>query len=289
METFAVNNDRTLFSKLAIEFETWILYILSQASISGVPKQLMEKFQLAFAAAAFRCRYPSCRNFSNGFATAALRRQHEASHFMRIYCPTTSCPWNRIGFKDGIALQNHKRNHHSKEITSLALAKVRLLSDDARVDSIRKQSRLRLEDDWPPTFSYDLRKDAASLAEKYLDKVSPNYVRQGEDWFAFFEPHNPRILDIEAVHKLSHQSVVTTVKFSFCGLYFATGCDRAVKLFDVTTGAQLKEWILDEVIDGDSYVRDLCFHPDSTKVISAGEDMSVSVRNCSLNKFCRQP
>jgi WD40 repeat protein len=282
-----VNNDRTLFSKLAVEFEAWILYILSQASISGVDKQLMEKFQMAFAVAAFRCRYPFCHNFSNGFATAELRREHEASHFIRIYCLTTSCPWNRIGFKDGIALRNHRRTHH-KEIESLASAKGRLLSDDAHLDSIREQNRSRLEDLRPPIFSYDRNKNAASLAERYLDKVSPIYVRQGEDWFAFFEPRHPRILDIEAVHTLPHYSMVTTAKFSFCGLYFATASEARITLFNVTTAAKLKDWIIDKVHNGDNHIRDICFHPDSTKVISAGQGKSVCVRDRSLNKIYRQ-
>lgn len=284
METFVLDSDRTLFSELAVEFENWIVTILSQTSIPGIPPEMMAKFQLGYADSAFRCRFPFCDSSSYGFATAALRRQHESSHLTLIYCSATSCPWSRIGFKDQNALRNHVRVHHSKDMQRLAPAKARILSPIA-ADSIRKKNRSELADEWPPVFSYVRKEGAGSLAEKYLDKVSPKYVRQGEDWFAFFEPHQPRLLDIEMAHTLPHSSVVSCVGFSLCGSYIATGSNRLISLYRVTNGIKMSDCHVDIGSSDikECYVRDLCFHPDSSKVIGVCEDKNVRVRQCSSN------
>lgn len=281
METFAIETDCTLFSILALDFEGWILYVLSQAKIPGVPWDVMEKFHRGYAASAFRCRYPFCRTSSNGFATAALRRQHEGSHFTRIYCSTTSCPWHRIGFKDQNSLRNHIRCHHSKDTRRLAPANARLLPPTPSMEFIRKQNRLQLEDDWPPVFSYNRKEDAKSFAEKYLDKVSPKYVRQGKDWFAFFEPHQPRILDIEAVHTLPQSSHLQCICLSLCGLYLAIGSNQMITLYNVATGTKIREWQIDHD-DEYHYVVDILFHPESTRIVSTSTNSIVQVCPYSL-------
>lgn len=278
MEIFAIKHDRTLFSKLAAEFESCILLILSQASISGIHGHILEKFQIGYSPSAFRCRYPYCRTSSNGFASAALRRQHEASHSRRIYCTMTSCPWNRIGLQDQSALRNHIRTHHSKEIKSLATAKIRHLSDDTDVNAIQNQNRSRFGDDWPPVFSYK-----ADLAEGYLDKISPNYVRQEEGWFAFFEPHRPGVLDIELLNTLPHPSAVVSAQFSPCGTYFATGCNRTVTVFNVATDAKIQECLLDGDDWGGIPIIKLSFHPDSNRFVCCG-GTSSSVYVCDSSE-----
>jgi len=288
MEIFALKNDRTLLSKLAVDFESWILYLLSQNSISGVPEERMTKFQMEFASSAFRCRYPFCRTSSVGFATAAHRRQHEASHLLRIYCDTTSCPWSRIGFKDRTALRNHVRVNHTKDSRLLAPAKIRLWSANASIESTRKQKRSQLRDDWPPVFSYERKQGAKSLADEYLDKVSPKYVRQGPDWFVFFEPHNSRVLDVELVHTLPHPDIVCSARFSACGLYVATCTVGDVKVFNVATGAEVQVFSVDRSSPSENiHMLDVCFHPDSTKVIGVGDDNIVRVCRRPLYCLCR--
>ncbi|PVI02268.1 WD40 repeat-like protein [Periconia macrospinosa] len=196
----------------------------------------------------------------------------------------TSCPWNRIGFNDEIALRHHTRIHHSKDNPRLAPAKARLLSPAASVDLIRRQDRSNLKDSRLPTFSYKREKGRRTLAEDYLDRVSPNHVRQGGDWFAFFEPHQPRVLDIELVHTLPHERVVFSVSFSSCGLYLATGSYRAVSLYDVATGTTIQKCTYDDTRPDLQYVRAVRFHPDSTKIISGGEDGAVRVWDFSARQ-----
>jgi glucose repression regulatory protein TUP1 len=143
---------------------------------------------------------------------------------------------------------------------------------------MRKQKRSQLSDDWPPVFSYEMKKDAEGLADKYLDKVSPNYVRQGPDWFVFFEPHNLRVLDVELVHTLPHSSVVASAKFSACGMYVATSSNRGITVFNASAGAEMQFCSVSGLNpDEDMYILDATFHPDSTRVIGVGEDKIVRV------------
>lgn len=275
MEAFVTKHDPTRFSRLAIDFESWILDLLSQTSVKGIPDRVLVKFQAAFEGSAYPCRYSSCLTLPNSFATPSLRAQHETTHFLRLYCEKTSCPWNRIGFKAHKALKIHVQEHHSQNTRLTALAGTKLTSEDTSSDSVRKQTRTRLEEDWSPVFSYERRKNYESLAQSYLDKVSPNHVRQGRDWFAFFEPHQPRTLDIEVLHTLPHDYRVMNVKFSPCGKYIATHCMLEVFIFAVETGLKTAH-----LVAYDSVIWDICYRPIINSVFGVDENGCVLVLTC---------
>jgi len=73
-----------------------------------------------------------------------------------------------------------------------------------------------------------------------IHSISPEHKREGVDWFALFNHKVKRVLDVNLVHTLMHESVVCCVRFSADGKYLATGCNRTAQIYDAKTGA--KTW-----------------------------------------------
>ena len=104
--------------------------------------------------------------------------------------------------------------------------------------------------------------------------------REGEDWFAVFNPNVQRVLDVELVHNLQHESVVCCVRFSHDGRFVATGCNRAAQIYDVQTGRQVTCLQDDSVEkDGDLYIRSVCFSPDGRYLATGAEDKLIRVNH----------
>ena len=125
IESFAISNDRTLFSRLAYTYESAVVYLLAQQDVQGIAPATLRAFQASYASTAFRCRFPHCERLSSGFATAQLRLEHETVHVQRVYCQTVSCQYNRIGFGKRTALNAHTRRYHGQTNVLLIPAKVR--------------------------------------------------------------------------------------------------------------------------------------------------------------------
>lgn len=121
------------------------------------------------------------------------------------------------------------------------------------------------------------------LADLDPDQLRPDQKREGVDWFAVFNPRIRRVLDVDLVHNLTHESVVCCVRFSFDGRYVATGCNRSAQIFDVSTG-QLVTKLQDESVDkdGDLYIRSVCFSPDGKYLATGAEDKQIRV-SCLLH------
>ncbi|KZF21277.1 WD40 repeat-like protein [Xylona heveae TC161] len=117
-----------------------------------------------------------------------------------------------------------------------------------------------------------------TLADLDIDRLPPSQKREGTDWFAVFNPRIPRVLDVDLVHTLSHESVVCCVRFSHDGKYVATGCNRSAQIFDVTTG-KLVSHLQDDSVDkdGDLYIRSVCFSPDGRYLATGAEDRQIRV------------
>jgi hypothetical protein len=124
-----MNNDRTLFSRLAHTYESAVVHLLTQHEVPGITPAVLRAFQESYASTAFRCRFPHCERLSLGFPTAELRLEHETIHVQRLYCQIASCQYNRIGFGKRSALNAHTRKHHGKSNVLLIPAKVRCTLD----------------------------------------------------------------------------------------------------------------------------------------------------------------
>lgn len=117
-----------------------------------------------------------------------------------------------------------------------------------------------------------------NLADLDPERIPASQKKEGADWFALFNPRVPRLLDVDLVHTLEHNSVVCCVRFSQDGKYVATGCNRSAQIFDVKTGTKVSH-LQDETVDrdGDLYIRSVCFSPDGRYLATGAEDKQIRV------------
>lgn len=123
-----------------------------------------------------------------------------------------------------------------------------------------------------------------NLADLDPERIPASQKKEGADWFALFNPRVPRLLDVDLVHTLEHNSVVCCVRFSQDGKYVATGCNRSAQIFDVKTGTKVSH-LQDETVDrdGDLYIRSVCFSPDGRYLATGAEDKQIRVSLMSLS------
>lgn len=118
-----------------------------------------------------------------------------------------------------------------------------------------------------------------ALGDLEVDAVAPHNKKTGSDWYAIFNPGVQRVLDVDLVHSLNHESVVCCVRFSHDGKYVATGCNRSAQIFDVQTGE--KVCILEDHnaqdMSADLYIRSVCFSPDGRFLATGAEDKLIRV------------
>ncbi|MCJ1406424.1 general transcription repressor [Ptychographa xylographoides] len=130
----------------------------------------------------------------------------------------------------------------------------------------------------PPPQQAQIRDVGNVLADLDPSLLAPHQKREGDDWFAVFNPRVPRVLDVGLVHTLTHESVVCCVRFSQDGRYVATGCNRSAQIYEVSTGRQV-QCLQDETVDkdGDLYIRSVCFSPDGKYLATGAEDKQIRV------------
>lgn len=118
----------------------------------------------------------------------------------------------------------------------------------------------------------------STLADMDPDNVPANMKVEGSDWFALFNPKAPRLLKVDLLHTLDQNSVVCCVKFSADGRYLAAGCNRATYIYDVATSQRVAV-LQDESIkiEGDLYIRSVCFSPDGNYLATGAEDMQIRI------------
>jgi len=117
-----------------------------------------------------------------------------------------------------------------------------------------------------------------NLSELDPDRL-PNHIKKvRDDWWVIFNQAVPRVLDVELVHTLQHESVVCCVRFSHDGKYVATGCNRSAQIYDVATGEKVCV-LQDDSIEnnGDLYIRSVCFSPDGKYLATGAEDKLIRV------------
>ncbi|KAF2819128.1 WD40 repeat-like protein [Ophiobolus disseminans] len=127
------------------------------------------------------------------------------------------------------------------------------------------------------------------LADLDIEQLPENLKKEGSDWFAVFNPRTRRVLDVDLIHNLPHQSVVCCVRFSLDGRYVATGCNRSAQIFDVETGnpvAHLQDGSLPE--DGDLYIRSVCFSPNGAYLATGAEDKVIRVWDIASRQIKHQ-
>ena len=111
--------------------------------------------------------------------------------------------------------------------------------------------------------------------------------KQLDDWNVVHNPNATSKMHIELSHTLEHDSVVCCVRFSSDGRYIATGCNKTAVLYDAVTGKRMalfqnesvldSEVAVDSLSSGDSYVRSVCFSPDSKYLVAGAEDKTIKL------------
>jgi general transcriptional corepressor TUP1 len=118
-----------------------------------------------------------------------------------------------------------------------------------------------------------------NLGDLDLDTLGPHNKKIGSDWHAVFNPNVQRVLDVDMIHSLNHESVVCCVRFSHDGKYVATGCNRSAQIFEVATGE--KVCVLEDhnatELSADLYIRSVCFSPDGRYLATGAEDKLIRV------------
>ncbi|KAL8366864.1 hypothetical protein RB595_005026 [Gaeumannomyces hyphopodioides] len=114
-----------------------------------------------------------------------------------------------------------------------------------------------------------------SLGDLDVERLPAHYKKPRDDWFVIFNPNVPRILDVDLLHTLQHESVVSCVRFSADGKYVATGCKRSAQIFDAATGEKI--CVLQDENIGDLYIRSVCFSPDGKYLATGAEDKLIRV------------
>ncbi|CEH14733.1 WD40 repeat-containing protein [Ceraceosorus bombacis] len=124
----------------------------------------------------------------------------------------------------------------------------------------------------------------ANLSEMDPDEIPKDLKKEGSDWMAIFNPKVKRMLDVNLVHTLMHESVVCCVRFSPDGKYLATGCNRSAQIYDTKTGA--KTCVLTEQTNkrGDLYIRSVCFSPDGQFLATGAEDRQIRIWDIAKKK-----
>jgi len=137
-----------------------------------------------------------------------------------------------------------------------------------------------------PSYNSHIANVGNALAELDLERLPEHQKKVEADWFAIFNPQVPRVLDVDLLHTLQHESVVCCVRFSHDGKYVATGCNRAAQIFDVVTGQKvcvLQDDTAEQV--GDLYIRSVCFSPDGKYLATGAEDKLIRVWDIQSNKI----
>jgi glucose repression regulatory protein TUP1 len=182
-----------------------------------------------------------------------------------------SCDLSVRGFNTKAALKSHTRLYHSKATDEPAPIIRRKKAMQLKKAALEKEATLEKE---------DFEAAGNALAELDLERLPGHLKHVGSDWFAIFNPAVPRVLDVDLVHALEHQSVVCCVTFSYDGQYIATGCNRVAQIFDVVTGQKIVI-LEDESVNTpySLYIRSVCFSPDARYLATGGDDKLIRVSN----------
>ncbi|KAG1730837.1 WD40-repeat-containing domain protein [Suillus paluster] len=106
--------------------------------------------------------------------------------------------------------------------------------------------------------------------------VPADFVKEGGDWLAIFNPRVPRQMNVQLAARYVHDGVVCSVKFSLDGTLLAVGTEGAVVLYNLSLGEKLTF-----ALDGDpgkpNHARTVCISPDGNFLVAGSEDKLIRV------------
>lgn len=266
-DILAVDLDTTLFSLANANYQVVVQFLLQATTSTGLTEANLIAFKTQFGGTAFVCPVKGC---VKGFPSETGLNDHKAQrHKRRLRCYQGKCIHNDVGFANTGSLHQHVRKVHKKETPRIPTA----------------LKRKNVEDYEPPVPCHSYTVDGhpsnalTPLADLDLERLSLEHKRAVDDWFVVFNPHVPRLVDLDLVHTLAHDSVACCVSFSKDGKYVATGCNRFAHIWDFVTGDKIVVLgFEDDGYGGDMYIRSVSFSPDGKYLATGSEDKLVRVR-----------
>ncbi|KAG2341660.1 WD40 repeat-like protein [Suillus weaverae] len=116
------------------------------------------------------------------------------------------------------------------------------------------------------------------MAKELLDSttVPVDFVKEGGDWLAIFNPRVPRQMDVQLAARYVHDGVVCSVKFSLDGTLLAVGTEGAVVLYNLSLGEKFT-FTLERNIGKPNHARAVCISPDGHFLVAGSEDELIRV------------
>eukprot|EP00300_Choanocystis_sp_HF-7_P009571 c16505_g1_i1.p1 GENE.c16505_g1_i1~~c16505_g1_i1.p1 ORF type:complete len:528 (+),score=114.87 c16505_g1_i1:51-1634(+) len=114
-------------------------------------------------------------------------------------------------------------------------------------------------------------------------------TEEEQDWVV--SPHTD---GIRLQHSLPHESVVCCVRFSDNGKFLATGSNKVAQVFEVKSGRVVGGFNTEasrgrdeeaQAPTSESYVRSVCFSPDSTRLAAGAEDKTIRIWDIASQKL----
>jgi glucose repression regulatory protein TUP1 len=108
--------------------------------------------------------------------------------------------------------------------------------------------------------------------------VPVDFVKEGGDWLAIFNPRVPRQMDVQLVARYLHEGVVCSVKFSLDGTLLAVGMEGAVVLYNLNLGEKFT-FTLERNTRKPNHARAVCISSDGHFLVAGSEDHLIRVWN----------
>jgi len=239
------------------------------AATTGSAKGKLETY---YGSHCFKCTQEDCAYFSEGFSDRQARDKHQNWH-TRFLCTEAGCYKGIVGCGSEEALKVHMEKDHTL---------------GARSSPQTSNRRLK----FPAVRNKDRASTNGPLSSQPSERITPVVVgtstgghapehgnvdsalkKMGFDWSAEFNPNVVRVLDIDLVHTLAHNSIICATSFSLDGSMLATSFNYSAQLFNTFSGKVVATFrhAAEEVV-GDLYVRCLYFSPTGSYLVTGGED-----------------
>ena len=209
--------------------------------------QALNEFQAYHKDGAFLCRYTECPRSSQGFASEALREDHEYSHKPKFKCSDSSCGFSGRIFRNRAALRKHVREYHEENTSSipdsLAKAQAESTSPLPSMEPFAKLPFGTISETLYSRYSHDTLKlgHISNSQKKEVENdftnlssqdIPPDLKQAQGPWQAMYNPAVERQITLNNVAGTHENSAVNCICFSPDERFIALGVDSEVKLVD---------------------------------------------------------
>jgi len=91
---------------------------LATSAMDNKDVERLELLKQSFGDKLFKCKYPRCDSYIEGFATKKERDSHINQHLRPFKCEVQTCFYSTIGFAESVELENHMAEKHQTDIDS---------------------------------------------------------------------------------------------------------------------------------------------------------------------------